>query len=285
MDPDFILDLANQAIKLRMYPFFDIAHCAITCMYVREDLASGAQVFSRKHPLACWISSMFSIYAGAILSGVLLAEPVLTPFNNNNQVILATIVWYLIFYSPFDIVYKVCKFLPIKLILASFKEIYRCKKVHDGVVHAAKIYPNGYLIMIIIGAVKGNGSNFTKIFERLLRGIWTPAAIEILQPGLPAKTAVVAAVIFVLDKKTEFITAPQALVYLGIILFFVYFKLTSLLLGIDHFVPFENLFCALFLGGFWDALSKAFTTSKNETAAIKIDGAKNGKSDSAKKKD
>ena len=30
----------------------------------------------------------------------------------------------------------------------------RAKKVHDGVVHASKIYPSAYVIMIIVGAVK-----------------------------------------------------------------------------------------------------------------------------------
>lgn len=102
----------------------------------------------------------------------------------------------------------------------------------------------------------------------------------------PTKTSIVAAVIFVLDKKTDLISAPPALVYFGLVIFFIYFKLSTLILGInDPFAPFENLFCAVFLGGVWDALSKAVTTSKNETAAIKVDGAKNGKSDSAKKKD
>lgn len=34
-------------------------------------------------------------------------------------------------------------------------------------------------------------------------------------------------------------------------------QLSSILLGIhDPFVPFENLFCALFLGGIWDSLAK-----------------------------
>lgn len=36
------------------------------------------------------------------------------------------------------------------------KEVIRCKKVNDGVIHAAKIYPNGYIIMIIIGTIKGD---------------------------------------------------------------------------------------------------------------------------------
>ena len=60
----------------------------------------------------------------------------------------------------------------------------RAKKVHDGVSHAAKMFPNAYLIMIIIGAIKGNGSNFIKLGERLVRGVWTPEAVEFLRPSL-----------------------------------------------------------------------------------------------------
>jgi len=46
------------------------------------------------------------------------------------------------------------------------------------------------------------------------------------------KASVVASIIFVLDKKTDWISAPHALVYFGIVIFLVYFKLSSLLLGI-----------------------------------------------------
>lgn len=64
------------------------------------------------------------------------------------------------------------------------KEIYRCKKVYDGVTHASKLYPNAYLIMIIIGTMKGNGAGFTRLVERLIRGVWTPTAMEFMQPSL-----------------------------------------------------------------------------------------------------
>lgn len=74
-----------------------------------------------------------------------------------------------------------------------------------------------------------------------------------------------AAIIFVLDKKTDLISAPHALVYFGIVIFLVYFKLSSILLGIhDPFVPFENLFCALFMGGVWDSLAKILGRGQNK---------------------
>lgn len=91
---------------------------------------------------------------------------------------------YAMFYTPADLGYKVAKFLPVKVVCSAMKEIYRCKKVYDGVTHAAKLYPNAYLIMIIVGTIKGNGAGFTRLMERLIRGVWTPTAMEFMQPSL-----------------------------------------------------------------------------------------------------
>ena len=122
MDPEAFLDLANQVAKLKMYPYFELAHAAVVCLTIKEDMGSGiliyhsratsfiqsqntiiitfipflilgAQAFSRKHPLSCWFSTMFTIFAGSILANLLLGEPCLTPFKNNNQLLLATSVW------------------------------------------------------------------------------------------------------------------------------------------------------------------------------------------------
>ena len=41
MDPETFLDLANQVTKLKMYPYFDLAHSAVCLLAVREDLGAG----------------------------------------------------------------------------------------------------------------------------------------------------------------------------------------------------------------------------------------------------
>lgn len=152
------LELANYVSKMKMFPYFEIAHAIISCLYIKDDLATGSHAFSRKHPFSCWISSMINIFAGSILANFLLGEPIIAAFVNHEQVFLASAVWYLIFYSPFDIVYKICKFTPFKIVISAMKEVIRCKKIHDGVVHASKLYPSSYLIMVIIGTIKGKTS-------------------------------------------------------------------------------------------------------------------------------
>lgn len=67
----------------------------------------------------------------------------------------------------------------------------------------------------------------------------------------------VAASVFLMER-LNYIQAPHPLIYFGVVMFLVYFKLSALLLGIhDPFAPFENLFCAVFMGGMWDALRRA----------------------------
>ena len=41
MDPEAFLDLANQVAKIKMYPYFDLAHAAVCCLSIKEDMASG----------------------------------------------------------------------------------------------------------------------------------------------------------------------------------------------------------------------------------------------------
>ena len=65
--------------------------------------------------------------------------------------------------------------------------------------------------------------------------------------------------------------------------FFVYrccIQLSSVLLGIhDPFMPFENLFCAIFMGGVWDSLARTLGGSKAAQASGEKSGdtPKNGK--------
>lgn len=57
----------------------------------------------------------------------------------------------MVFYSPFDLVYKVSKLLPVKIVLSILKEIQRTYKIHHGVAYAAKLYPDAFAIHVLVG--------------------------------------------------------------------------------------------------------------------------------------
>jgi hypothetical protein len=269
MDPQTFMDIANVVTKLKMHPYFDICNFILMSIIVREDnhpQNTGSVLFSRKHPLSCWVASMLLCFAGSILGNLLAGEPLLTPFKNHEDLLLATAVWYLVNYSPFDVVYKLCKFGPLKLVIYCMKEVQRANKVHHGVVWAMKAYPGSYVIVAIVGVIKGAGYYYMRHAERLVRGLWMPSSNEFLQPSFVTKGSLAAAIVFILERK-GFIEAPHAVIYFGVVIFFVYFRLSSLLLGIhDPFVPFENLFCAVFMGGMVDALKRAVTKEPEASA-------------------
>jgi hypothetical protein len=91
---------------------------------------------------------------------------------------------YLVFFSPFDVCYKVVKFLPCKIALSVAKEVLRTRKIYDGVGHAIHLVPNAYVIIVTIGALKGAGSGFLTIIDRFNRGFYLPNASEVLHPSL-----------------------------------------------------------------------------------------------------
>ncbi|XP_074640901.1 trimeric intracellular cation channel type 1B.1-like isoform X4 [Tubulanus polymorphus] len=265
MDPQTFMDIATTLTKLKMWPYFDIANFILMSLMVREDSPqTGSSIFSRKHPLACWISSMLLCFGGSILANFLLGEPILTPFKNHHAILVASIVWYVINYSPFDLAYKISHFLPVKICIYILKEIQRTRKIYEGIIIASKLYPGSYIIIAIIGVVKGSGYTEMRIVERIIRGLWIPSSNEFLQPSFVTKASLLSSIVFICERE-KFLTAPHVLIYFGIAMFLIYFRLSSLLLGIhDPFVPFENLFCAIFMGGMWDALKRAVQRNKPE---------------------
>lgn len=268
---------AKMVTKLKMYPYFDIANYALMCMMVREDdrPTADGQVLSRRHPLASWISSMLMCFSSVLLVNLILGEPLVTPFTNHRDMLTASAVWYAINYSPFDIIYKLSKFTPFKVIIYSMKEIQRASKVHHGVHLASKLYPHAYVIICVVGVLKGAGYYYMRIVERLVRGTWIPTSNEILQPTLATKACLIASLLFIFDE-AGLIDLPHQQLYLAIVAFFILGRLAYLLFHIHNpFLLFEKIVGAVFFGGILDAIRRRFAARWNRSPAAatsKTDG-------------
>lgn len=263
MDLASFTESANQ-LNVQWWPYFDLVHCILGCLSVRDQLKPDHKLFSRKNPLSLYLSCMLTIFAGSLICNPLLGEPVLGALKNQQMVLMATMVWYLTFYCPFDLYFKICTLFPVKVVMSVMKEIYRAKKVTGGVTLAAKVFPDNYLIMILIGTIKGNGSAFMKIIASLFRGSWDAGKIEILKPSFQTKGCLIASVIFILEKYTTFLTVPHTLVCIGIGSFFVYSKLVALFGIHTPIIPFESTFCYMFCGGFLDSLDGVSEETQSE---------------------
>ncbi|XP_068191611.1 trimeric intracellular cation channel type B [Antennarius striatus] len=190
-------ELSHGLANLSMFPCFDVAHYVVSIMALREQ--PGALEVSRVSPLACWFSSMLFCFGGAVLSGIMLAEPPVAPLSNSTNILLASLTWYLVFYCPMDLVYCCAAMLPLRLLLSGMKEVTRTWKVLGGVAQAHGKYKDSLLVMVANGWAKGAGGGLLRNFEQLVRGVWKPETNELLKMSYPTKVTLMGAVLFALQ--------------------------------------------------------------------------------------
>ncbi|XP_002734501.1 trimeric intracellular cation channel type 1B.1-like [Saccoglossus kowalevskii] len=247
--------------ELSMFPLFDIAHYILMIAAVRKD--AGIE-FSRKNPLACWLCSLLSSFAGGVIANFLLAQPILGAFESPVNIATATIVWYLVFYSPYDLFHKIVMWSPVYLVVLALKEVTRPRKILGGIAQTAKVFPKAYHLMVLIGVVKASGSNWMKNFERLARGVWTPTSNELMKPSFVLKVSVVGSVLFVLQKQGT-VSMSQELLLLLYSLFLIFWKVSMTLVSVpDPFVPLEGLSCFIFFGSEEDTRVKKQTADRKK---------------------
>ena len=174
---------------------FDLCYYTLASLSVR---AEAGQSRRRHHPLATWVAAMSASFAGSLLANPLLGKPVLGALSDEWQVLLASLVWWAVFYSPGDMVTTLAtnKLLYIPLCVA--KEIMRGKKVMGGMAAARAVFPDHELIIVIIGVIKGNGSSFMKPLTKLILGDWSPNKSEILKMSVTSKACLAAVIAFLL---------------------------------------------------------------------------------------
>ncbi|KAK2872201.1 hypothetical protein Q8A67_022098 [Cirrhinus molitorella] len=228
-------ELALGLSNLSMFPYFDMAHYIISVMSLREQ--PGALEVSQRSPFACWFSSMLYCFGGAVLSALMMADAPVAPLSNTTNLLIASLMWYLVFYCPLDAVYSVGSVLPVRLVLTAMKEVTRTWKVLGGVTQAGKKYKDGLFVMIAVGWAKGAGGGLMSNFEQLVRGVWKPETNELLKMSYPTKVTLLGAVVFSLQQCRFLPIQTHHLIFIYT-LFIVTNKTQMMLLGSSSY-PFS----------------------------------------------
>ncbi|XP_067168923.1 trimeric intracellular cation channel type A isoform X2 [Apteryx mantelli] len=237
-------ELAAAFAALPVFPLFDLAYFIVSVLYLKYE--PGAVEMSRRSPFASWLCAMLHCFGSYILADLLLGESPLHYFSNNSSVVLATAVWYLIFFCPMDLFYKCVSFLPLKLVFVAMKEVVRVRKIAAGVHHA---HHHGWFVMMATGWVKGSGVALMSNFEQLLRGVWKPETNEILHMSFPTKASLYGTLLFTLQQ-TRWLPISEA----NLIFFFTMFMIVcKVFMTATHshaspFAPVEDFICPVFFG-------------------------------------
>jgi len=240
-------DLTAAFSKMGMFPVFDLAYYIVSILYLKYE--PGAVEVSRRSPVASWLCAMLYCFGSYILADVMLGVSPLDYFQHNSHILLASAVWYLVFFCPLNLFYKCVAFLPVKLVLVAMKEVVRCRKIAAGVHHAHHAYHHGFVIMVIVGYVKGSGVALISNFEQLLRGVWRPETNEILNMSFPTKASLYGAILFTLQE-AHILPVSKSLL---IVVFTLFMITTKVVLTARHshaspFALIEGWVCHLLFG-------------------------------------
>ncbi|XP_059957589.1 trimeric intracellular cation channel type B [Mesoplodon densirostris] len=250
--------------RTSMFPFFDIAHYLVSVMALKRQ--PGEVAMAWKNPLSSWFTAMLHCFGGGILSRLLLAEPPLMFLADNTNILLASSIWYVIFFCPCDLVSRGYSFLPVQLLAEGMKEVTRTWKIVNGVTHANHYYKNGWMVMIAIGWVRGAGGSIIVKFAQLVKGCWKPEADEWPKMSYSAKVTLLGSVIFTFQQTKNLAIPRHALMFLYT-MFLVVTKITMMITGTDvtPFACFEDtLFRILF--GWQQRFSSCEKRSETESS-------------------
>ncbi|KAI0978162.1 hypothetical protein GJ496_007549 [Pomphorhynchus laevis] len=243
-----------------MFPLFHICHCILTIEGLRSDLVQhqqpGKECFYRQHPLSCWFSSILSCFAGSMIANALLGEGILNDLKNNTSVIIICVIWYLIFYFPFDLFHKFCQIKVVKLILSILKEIQRVRKINDGIIHAMHTFPNGFFLVIFVGTAKGSGSQLLSFLCRFICGIWIPNNHEFVQPSLTTKLCLIISTIFFLQRK-QVLQIDKYIMSVGILVVLICLKILTIYNLTESIQALDKMFTNIIFGDWSNAVVKA----------------------------
>ncbi|XP_031233293.1 trimeric intracellular cation channel type B [Mastomys coucha] len=240
-------DLILAFSRTSMFPFFDIAHYLVSVMALKQQPGAAATAWS--NPLSSWLSAMLHCFGGGILSCILLAESPLKFLTNHTNILLASSIWYIVFFCPRDLVSQCYSYQPIQLLAAGMKEMTRTWKIVGGVTHASSSYRNGWIVMIVVGWARGAGGAVITACEQLLKGDWKPEGDQWLKMSFPCKVTLLGSIIFTFQHTNHLAISKHNLMFLYTI-FLVTIKVTMIMTK-DTAVtltPFEDTLTRMLFG-------------------------------------
>ena len=100
-------------------------------------------------------------------------KPILAALSDETQLVMATLVFLVVFYCPGDLGFSLITIPPVYATVCTMKEIQRALKVTKGIKEGLEFNPNSAFAAVLIGTIKGNGSGFCTPFTRAIRGVWS----------------------------------------------------------------------------------------------------------------
>ena len=196
---DMINAVGDYISQIPYFPVMHTVHCLATTASIRSQ--PGSLEFSHDHPLASLAGNTMIINAGGILVAAALGKPLMGPFTNVMNILTAVFVWWIVYFGPGDMAFKLYKIKPLQILLMAVRETRRCKKILWAVNSAATVFDGHLIPLILVGALGGCSGKFLQTAEESMRKHSADISKgEFLQISFVTKASLLISIVFSMIK-------------------------------------------------------------------------------------
>ena len=164
---EMINQIGNYINDIPNFPVLHLVHCLATTASIRSQ--PGSLEFAHDHPLASLAGNTMIINAGGILVAAALGKPLMGPFANVMNTFTAIFIWWLVYFGPGDVAFRLYRKKPVQILLMAAREMRRCKKVLWAVSSAAAVFEGQWIPLVLVGALGGCSGKFLQTTEESVR--------------------------------------------------------------------------------------------------------------------
>ena len=246
------MDTARDLIlSTPVFPYLWVPHCILMCTALRSSTLGSDRwrQFSRTHPLSCLMLALVYIFPGGILANLVHGDPLLAFMRLGWNLYSSLLVWYLVFYSPADLFFKMVSGFPGLLSLFTILQDWqRIGLVLSGLETINEEAPGLFLYPVVFGVIKSSGFMFVKYLEvGILQGLKTGFRV----PNQATKTMIFAAILLQLHKLYDLFPVSMQELYCIMVVFAISMRLVTILLtrsDWDPYLSFEYVISYLLFG-------------------------------------
>ena len=171
--------LVSGVLTTPVFPYLWLPHVIVMTFFLRSSLGPSAVPWAQRHPLSCFTLGLIYCFSGGLAGLFLSNKSLLTILTWSPNLYSFSIAWYLMFFSPYDLVHRLVSTLtPFLPLMVAAQDWLRIAVVASGVRTTLEEHPTAFVYPVVFAVITSNGFLIFKYFEQVQKTCNLPLTIN-----------------------------------------------------------------------------------------------------------
>ena len=160
--------LVASVLTTPVFPHLWIPHVIVMTFFLRSSLGPSAVPWAQRHPLSCFTLGLVYCFSGGLAGLFLSNKSLLTILTWSPNLYSFTMAWYLMFFSPNDLMHRLVSSLtPVLPFLFASQDWLRIATCAHGIRTTLEEHPTAFVYPVVFAVITSNGFLVFKYFEQV----------------------------------------------------------------------------------------------------------------------